>query len=131
MTARRYGPKAITPALWERFGRVLRDAVEPGGDPFEQVSRLLAALTGGSADFWHGEHSAAVCGSTPFLGGREYHVWLAGGSIPELRAMGPECCAHAKAIGCERVVVHGRKGWARVLKQDGYAPLNIIAKDLG
>lgn len=112
---------------WDRCAHWIQAAIDadPAGLPIEQVR---AEIEAGRADFWPGAHSAAVCGLMQPLGIREYHIWLAGGDLGELRIMEEHATAHAIALGCERMVIHGRKGWLRALP--GYETGRTIRKEL-
>ena len=112
---------------WERCRFWIEQAIkaDPAGMPIEQVETEIAE---GRADLWPGLKSAAVCGLQTPLGLREYHIWLAGGDLSELREMEKSATIHAIKLGCERVVIHGRKGWLRAL--DGYDKSPTIRKEL-
>ena len=98
---------------------------DPGGGL--TVAQVLDERAHGRADFWVGEKSVAVCGMQRPLGLREYHVWLAAGDLDELRKMEAAATTYAIEQGCERIVVHGRKGWKRAL---GYEQSPTIRKEL-
>ena len=63
---------------------------------------------------------------------KNLHYFLAGGDLIELSRMRPMIEAWGKSLGCTRVTLAGRKGWARTFLQDeGYRPQwSVMAKDL-
>ena len=63
---------------------------------------------------------------------KNLHYFLAGGDLDELSRMRPMIESWGKSIGCTRVTLAGRKGWARTFLQDeGYRPQwSVMAKDL-
>lgn len=112
---------------WDRCAVWIQAAIDadPAGLPIEQVR---AEIEAGRAHLWPGQRSAAVCGLLTPLGIREYHVWLAGGDLGELRQMERSAEQYARAINCERLIIHGRKGWRRALA--GYEQSPAIRKEL-
>ena len=63
---------------------------------------------------------------------KNLHYFLAGGDLDELSRMRPMIESWGKSIGCTRVTLAGRKGWAKTfLKDEGYSPQwAVLAKDL-
>lgn len=109
---------------WEKAAPLLARALEEGLD-IEQVREEVEA---GRAQLWTTPNSAAVCGVQVPLGVREYHIWLAGGDLSELKVLEKSVCAYAHALGCVGVIIHGRRGWLRALP--GYQPGRTIKKEL-
>lgn len=63
---------------------------------------------------------------------KNLHYFLAGGDLIELSRMRPMIESWGKSLGCTRVTLAGRKGWAKTfLKDEGYSPQwSVLAKDL-
>ena len=63
---------------------------------------------------------------------KNLHYFLAGGDLDELSRMRPMIESWGKSIGCTRVTLAGRKGWAKTfLKDEGYRPQwSVLAKEL-
>jgi len=63
---------------------------------------------------------------------KNLHYFLAGGDLDELSRMRPLIESWGKSIGCTRVTLAGRRGWAKTfLKDEGYSPQwTVMAKDL-
>jgi hypothetical protein len=63
---------------------------------------------------------------------KNLHYFLAGGDLDELSRMRPLIESWGKSIGCTRVTLAGRRGWAKTfLKDEGYSPQwAVLAKDL-
>ena len=63
---------------------------------------------------------------------KNLHYFLAGGDLDELSRMRPMIESWGKSIGCTRVTLAGRKGWAKTfLKDEGYSPQwSVMAKEL-
>jgi hypothetical protein len=89
-----------------REGKTLRDVDEQ--------------LASGDALLWPGKRSAAV---TQILDQKTLHVWLAGGSMAELREMEASAVDLARRLGCSGLTAEGREGWARVLRNLGWRPM--------
>jgi len=60
------------------------------------------------------------------------HYFLAGGDLDELSRMRPLIESWGKSIGCTRVTLAGRRGWAKTfLKDEGYSPQwSVLAKEI-
>lgn len=63
---------------------------------------------------------------------KNLHFFLAGGDLDELSRMRPIIESWGKSIGCTRVTLAGRRGWAKTfLKDEGYRPQwSVLAKEL-
>lgn len=75
--------------------------------------------------FWPGERSAGISEVT-----RDFHIWLFGGELSEMYAMERAVSDWARANGCGRVTIAGRKGWERVMAPLGYRTKTLLVKDL-
>lgn len=59
------------------------------------------------------------------------HGFLCGGDLEELKASDPYLQEMAKGLGCSRVTIAGRQGWARALKSLGYShSCTIVSKEV-
>lgn len=63
---------------------------------------------------------------------KNLHYFLAGGDLDELSRMRPMIESWGKSLGCTRVSLAGRRGWANTfLKDEGYSPQwTVLAKQL-
>lgn len=63
---------------------------------------------------------------------KNLHYFLAGGDMDELSQMRPMIESWGKSLGCTRVSLAGRRGWAKTfLKDEGYSPQwTVLAKQL-
>lgn len=63
---------------------------------------------------------------------KNLHYFLAGGDLDELSRMRPMIESWGKSLGCTRVSLAGRRGWAKTfLKDEGYSPQwTVLAKKL-
>lgn len=103
---------------WTRCRGWLLAALEPNCGSEQDI---LADLQAGRAQLWAGEASAMVTQCVADEQGPCLHVWLAGGNLADILRLKPGVEAWARALGCGRVTINGRKGWARVLRRSGYA----------
>lgn len=112
-------------AAWRRCAPFLAPAL----DGSHTLDDIWAGVASGEFHFWPGRRSAAVGELVQHPRRRDYHVWLAGGDLRELIEMERSASAFARALGCDRITLHGRKGWARALKD--YRPAWLaLSKDL-
>ena len=81
---------------------------------------------------WPGVKSVVITEIIVYPRLKNLHFFLAGGDLDELKRMRSHIEAWGKQIGCTRVTLAGRKGWARTLLADeGYAPKwHILSKEL-
>ena len=111
--------------VWRRCEPWLEAAL----DGSYTLGDVWAGVVSGEFHFWPGRRSAAVGELVQHPRRRDYHVWLAGGDIRELIIMEQSASAFARVLGCDRITLHGRKGWARALKD--YRPAWLaLSKDL-
>ena len=77
---------------------------------FEDVVALVAS---GAAQAWPGPASIIITEIVTFPRWSVLNFFLAAGRMSELQAMTPHILDWAKAHGCTRATLVGRKGWAR------------------
>jgi hypothetical protein len=59
------------------------------------------------------------------------HIFLAAGDLSELKAFDPHMDEIARSLGCSRVTIAGRKGFARALKDLGFQEKwTVLAKEI-
>lgn len=84
------------------------------------LDEVIAELVAGRAQLWPGETAAMVTQCLDGPEGRVLHVWLAGGDLAGVMALKPGVEAWGRAMGCRKVTINGRAGWARILRSDGF-----------
>lgn len=91
---------------------------------------VARAIASEQAQLWRGRKSEIVTEIRQYPKAKVCRIWLAGGDMNELvNEMLPDVEAWAKARGCGRVEICGRKGWKRVLK--GYRePYAVLTKEI-
>lgn len=89
------------------------------------LETVAAEIEAHRAQVWRNGDAAAVSEITT---NRDFHIWLAGGAMADLLAMHDSALALAKAAGCERMTIIGRRGWDRVMQPYGYRMM--LVKDL-
>ena len=107
----------MTPEHWIRCRSWLLAALDPGCG---SEADLLADLATGAAQLWPGEAAALVTQYLADERGACLHIWLAGGDLAEILAMRVGVETWARARGCTRVTIEGRRGWTRLLRRWGY-----------
>lgn len=107
---------------FERHKHHIAAALEYAGGThtLEDVRDMLAA---GRVQIWPGLDSVVITEFVEFPRMRTLNYWLAGGDLGELADMETVIAPWAKAHGCTRITLHGRKGWAKTfLAGRGYSP---------
>lgn len=108
---------------WTQAERQLAPAIDLYGEStFPAVRQLVEA---GEAHMWQTPRASAVSETV-----KSFHIWLGGGSRAGLLEMEQSAHAHAKAWGCDRMTIIGRKGWERVMAPLGYRPVTLLVKDI-
>lgn len=118
-------PPVQVPSHFERFIPQLTEALE---GTFHSIDDVARAIVEGRAQFWPGQNAAMVTELDTISGAKVIRVWVAGGDMEELISMSPGIEAWARLQGCSAVLVEGRKGWERVLKDKGYDPWIVTVK---
>lgn len=97
-----------------------------------RYEHVREAILRGELQLWPGEKSAVVTEIEHYPLMKTCHLFLAGGDMPELRKMLESIEAWAKAQGCKKVTLAGRKGWLRsFLPADGYeAKFLVMSKEI-
>jgi len=81
--------------------------------------------------FWPAERGCAVTEIILFPKKKIFHVFLAGGEMDQIVDMNDSAAQFAKAQGCDGMSIAGRKGWSRVLKNEGWTEsFTTLAKEL-
>ena len=81
---------------------------------------------------WPAQNSVVLTEIIVYPRLKNLHYFLAGGDLDELSRMRPMIESWGKSLGCTRVTLAGRKGWAKTfLKDEGYRPQwSVLAKEL-
>lgn len=81
---------------------------------------------------WPGIKSVVVTEIIVYPRIKNLHYFLAGGDLDELKLMRPYIERWGKSLGCTRVTLAGRQGWAKTfLRDEGYEPKwFILSKDI-
>lgn len=122
-------PDGAWDAEFDRVWPLLERALAAYGDTHTKDG-IRERCRSGLAQLWTNGEAAIVTSIERYdTGLSECHQWLAGGEMDAVLAMRPDIEAWAKSLGCTRMMIVGRKGWARVLPD--YRPLAVtFAKEL-
>ena len=118
----------------EHLGR-LRHHVEAaleysgGTHHFEDVLKMVEK---NQLQVWPATESIVLTEIIVYPRLKNLHYFLAGGDLDELSRMRPMIESWGKSLGCTRVSLAGRRGWAKTfLKDEGYSPQwTVLAKQL-
>ena len=97
-----------------------------------KFSDIAAGVLSNRYQLWPNKNSAVVTEIVVYPQLKDLHYFLAGGNLDELKQMRPVIESWGKSIGCSRVSLAGRPGWAKTfLKDGGYeAKWFILGKEL-
>ena len=116
---------------WERCSPWLQAALDRGSNA-ETLAEVRESVVRGDAQFWCHPTAAAVTFVDSTARRKTLLIYLAGGSLEGLEAMVESAEAFARAVGCERMSLLGRKGWTRsFMARRGYqADAVLMVKEL-
>ena len=114
-----------------RLRRHVEAALEYSGGThnFDDVAEMVGDHR---LQLWPASNSVVLTEIIVYPRLKNLHYFLAGGDLDELSRMRPMIESWGKSIGCTRVTLAGRKGWAKTfLKDEGYRPQwSVLAKEL-
>ena len=86
----------------------------------------------GTMQLWPGKNSAIVTEIHDYPLKKVIIVSIAGGNMRELEEIAPHIVKFAQDMGCNRIIIGGRRGWSRTfLKNIGFKPTHYwVAKEL-
>ena len=96
------------------------------------IEDIAEGLKSGRFQLWPADDSVVVTEIIVYPRLKNLHFFLAGGDLDELRLMRPLIEQWGKSMGCTRVSLAGRQGWAKTfLRDEGYKPKwFVLSKDL-
>lgn len=95
------------------------------------IEDIWAGIIAGQYQFWPAAKGCFVTEVIEFPRKRVFHVFLAGGELRQLKQMVDSLESFANGLGCHSIMISGRTGWARVLKDHGVRPsYQVMAKEL-
>ena len=114
----------------ERCKDWIEAALEYSGGTHEW-SDIVEGIHSLRYQFWPAEKGCAVTEIIMFPKKKIFHVFLAGGEMDQIVDMNDSAAQFAKAQGCDGMSIAGRKGWSRVLKNEGWTEsFTTLAKEL-
>lgn len=115
----------------ERLRHHVEAALEYSGGThgFEDIVEMVQA---NQLQVWPASRSIVLTEIIVYPRLKNLHYFLAGGDLDELSRMRQMIESWGKSIGCTRVSLAGRRGWAKTfLKDEGYSPQwTVLAKKL-
>ena len=115
----------------ERLRHHVEAALEYSGGThnFDDVVQMVE---GHRLQLWPAKDSVVLTEIIDYPRLKNLHYFLAGGDLDELSRMRPLIESWGKSVGCTRVTLAGRRGWAKTfLKDEGYSPQwSVMAKEL-
>lgn len=94
-------------------------ALKEGGDT-HSLADILAGIQSNRYQWWPGLESFVLTEIMDYPQKRVCHVFLAGGTLEEIRAIRTWVEEWAKSIGCVAATIYGRAGWERELQGEGW-----------
>ncbi len=89
--------------------------------PLYELPDVLRAIEDNHAQLWVGDRSCMVTQIDDYPSGeRVLMVWLCAGDLDHVMEGRVQVEEWAKAAGCTQIIIEGRPGWARALKEHGF-----------
>ena len=121
------------PSALDEFVRCapwLQGALDAGGNT-HTLRDVFAAVCEGRMQFWPAPNGCAVTEIVVYPQNKVLHVFLAGGEMQQIVDMDSSAAEFARANGCDGLSICGRRGWARVLKNNGWKEtMTTLVKEL-
>ncbi len=103
----------------------LEKALDCGGMRTHSVADVVARIKENKAQFWQRGDGCIVTEITEYPCRKVVNYWLAWGEQQPVLDLQAEIDAWALAEGCTDATLSGRMGWKRVLRPDGWRPLQL------
>lgn len=110
------------------YRELLARALAHDPAPNYTIDDVEEAIVTGRMRLWPGEKSAVVTEIGEYPQGKVLHYFLAAGDLTELARMEAPIVAWAKAQGCVRATLVGRRGWARsfLTRDSGWRDTDMV-----
>jgi hypothetical protein len=102
----------------------LQRALDIAGNTHD-VSDVVDAIKAGRMQAFSGPDAFVVTETVSAPRKRYLNVFLAVGDLDEVMFLQPQLEAFGKEHGCEFIIMHGRKGWSRVLPNFGWQEAGV------
>lgn len=111
-------------AQWDRCADWLQAALNAGQELLT-LDDVKQRVCSGQYQFWPAQDSAAI---TQVIDGHELNIPLAGGKMETLRDAISVIEEFGVRMGCSKMTVVGRLGWARsfLTKEAGFEPVAMV-----
>ena len=94
------------------------------GDGNHTFDDIAAGVLTGRYRLWVRQNGCAVTEIISYPRKRVCNVFLAGGEMQVIKDLQAPCEEYAKANGCSSLVLTGRKGWVRALRDNGWSEIH-------
>lgn len=116
-------PVAVQWLKWrDRFAEAMSGS-------FHTIEALEQMVFQGRVQFWPGRDAAVITEVVSYAGGETALQGLWGaGDLDEIRQMIPGLESYGRLRGCTSVLIEGRAGWVRALKDQGFEPWSVTVR---
>lgn len=116
--------------LFQHSERFLKRAMKLADT--HRLQDFADGVENGTMQLWPGQRSAIVTEVHDYPLKKVMIVSIAGGDIKELEELAPYIVQYAQDIGCNRIILGGRRGWSRTFleKFDMHPTHYWMAKEL-
>jgi hypothetical protein len=105
-------------------------ALHEGGD-VHGFDDIAAMIRDGRVQFWPAPEGCLVTEILVYPRAKVLNVFLGGGKLDQLLDMQGSVVAFARAMGCTKMTIQGRKGWVRALAHMGWVHTHsVVMKEI-
>lgn len=90
------------------------------------IADVGAFIREGKAQLWYNEDGMIVTEIEFYPRDRVLNFWLAAGEKDGVLDLLDDIYEWARSVGCTRATFTGRKGWARILADDGWESSSLV-----
>lgn len=98
---------------------LIADALEFTGGT-HTLDDIVAMIVSGRLHWWPLENSFMITEVVSYPQAKHLNVFLAGGDLNEIKLMNEALKNTALTLGCECVILSGRRGWVKALSDIGW-----------
>lgn len=90
-------------------------------DQGHSLGDVLELVSDEKAQIWEAPNAVLVTQVHEYPKGRVLHFWLAGGDLDEVVKLSHTAMDWGRSVGCVRATLTGRRGWKKVLAEQGWS----------
>lgn len=103
----------------------LEEALEHGGGE-HTLEDVATRIMEGEVQIWAESNAVLITEVLDLPQHRVLHFWLAAGVLEDVVALSHRVMTWGRGQDCTRATLHGRRGWVRALRDEGWNEQGVI-----